>query len=288
MAITASQPNSAPLLAASGIERFQKYSQLANVNNDVAAPRLNGVTTQTAQEKIDQVQLSPAARQAYATAEASAKPVFSPELEQQTSASQPVASAADIPQSSQQRLSANSATATDTPYTAYQQPAVNSSDSDSANRDTASNSVDSVHLSPEAQQQLMKLAQRDREVQVHEAAHAAVGGRYTGAPKLSYTTGPDGKRYAVSGEVNVDMSEIPGDPAATIKKAETVHAAALAPAQPSAQDRNVAAKALQMKAEARAELMAESTTTSTEMLENSATTAPQSTSGISLFKGVIA
>lgn len=125
---------------------------------------------------------------------------------------------------------------------------------------------DSVQLSPEARQLVLQLSQRDREVQIHEAAHAAVGGKYAGAPSLTYETGPDGKRYAVAGEVNIDMSEIPGDPAATLRKAEIIRAAALAPAQPSAQDRNVAAKAAQMKAQAQAELLAESAAAASDRL----------------------
>lgn len=132
--------------------------------------------------------------------------------------------------------------------------------------DTKSNNV---HLSADEQQQILELELRDQEVQVHEAAHAAVGGQYAGAPSLSYETGPDGKRYAVSGEVNVDMSEISGDPAATMKKADVIRAAALAPAQPSSQDRNVAARAAQMKTQAQAELMAETAEAGNKMVESS-------------------
>ncbi|WP_455211646.1 putative metalloprotease CJM1_0395 family protein [Kaarinaea lacus] len=109
-------------------------------------------------------------------------------------------------------------------------------------------------LSKEEQQQVEELAARDREVKTHEAAHKAAGGGLTGPAQFSYTTGPDGKRYATGGEVSIDTSEVPGDPQATLIKANRIHAAALAPAEPSGQDRKVAAQASQMAADARAEM----------------------------------
>jgi len=123
------------------------------------------------------------------------------------------------------------------------------------------NSLDAVQLSREARE-LAKLAERDRTVRTHEAAHAAVGGPYAGSPTLTYTSGPDGRSYAVGGEVSIDMSPVAGDPQATLEKAQTVRAAALAPAQPSAQDMRVAARAMQMAARAYAELSAPSQKTS--------------------------
>ena len=79
---------------------------------------------------------------------------------------------------------------------------------------------DKVTLSAEAQQKLRELSARDQQVRTHEAAHAAIGGRYAGSPALSYEQGPDGRRYAVEGKVNIDTSEIPGDPQRTLEKAE--------------------------------------------------------------------
>lgn len=107
--------------------------------------------------------------------------------------------------------------------------------------------------------EIEQLKSREQEVIAHEQAHAAVGGRYTGAPSYDYETGPNGVRYAVSGEVSIDTSEIPGDPQATLRKAKQIKAAALAPAEPSAQDLKVAAKADRMAANARAEILAENT-----------------------------
>lgn len=98
------------------------------------------------------------------------------------------------------------------------------------------------------------LRARDAEVRRHEEAHARVGGQYAGQPSYSYQTGPDGKRYAVGGEVAIDVSEVPGDPEATINKMVVVKRAALAPAEPSGQDRRVAAYADAQRLEAQAEL----------------------------------
>lgn len=102
--------------------------------------------------------------------------------------------------------------------------------------------------------QVRELSARDAEVKAHEQAHKAVGGQYTGAISYSYQQGPDGKRYAVGGEVPIDVSEVSGDPQATIEKMRVVKAAALAPAEPSAQDQRVAALASQSIASAQVEL----------------------------------
>lgn len=113
---------------------------------------------------------------------------------------------------------------------------------------------DSQHQEIQQERVINELESRDKEVRAHELAHAAVGGSFTGAPNYSFETGPDGKKYAVGGEVSVDLSTIAGNPAATIAKMQKVHAAALAPASPSAQDRQVAATAIQIILQAQSEL----------------------------------
>ena len=105
------------------------------------------------------------------------------------------------------------------------------------------------------QQQIDELKSRDREVKAHEQAHATVGGRYAGAPSYSYELGPDGKQYAVGGEVQIDISPVAGDPQATVQKMQQVRAAALAPAEPSAADRRIAGEAAQRQLQAQAELV---------------------------------
>jgi len=93
------------------------------------------------------------------------------------------------------------------------------------------------------QQEIRQLKNRDAEVRAHERAHASVGGYHTGSPSYSFEIGPDGQKYAVAGEVSVDMSPIAGNPEATIAKMQKVRSAALAPASPSIQDTRVAAAA---------------------------------------------
>lgn len=100
---------------------------------------------------------------------------------------------------------------------------------------------------------IQELAARDREVRAHEQAHMAAGGQYAGAASYQYERGPDGVNYAVSGEVPIDTGR-ESTPQATIQKAQVVKRAALAPAEPSAQDRRVAAQAAQIESRARADL----------------------------------
>lgn len=109
-------------------------------------------------------------------------------------------------------------------------------------------------LSEEEQRQVQKLKDTDTKVQAHENAHAAAGGPHAAAPKYEYTTGPDGNRYATSGEVQIDSSPEKGNPEATIRKMDIVIRAALAPADPSSQDLAVARQAQAERTKAQAEL----------------------------------
>lgn len=112
-------------------------------------------------------------------------------------------------------------------------------------------------LTDEEEKQVRELKQRDREVRAHEQAHARVGGSYASAPTYEFQAGPDGKKYAVGGEVQIDAAPIPGKPEATIRKLDIVIRAALAPAEPSSQDLQVAQKARDDKIKAQAELRAQ-------------------------------
>lgn len=107
--------------------------------------------------------------------------------------------------------------------------------------------------SEQQQQQIQALQRADASVRQHEAAHQAAGGPYAGGASFTYTRGPDGKNYATAGEVPVDTSP-ERDPQATIRKMETVKAAALAPADPSPQDMRVAQQADAAKAQAQQEM----------------------------------
>lgn len=108
-------------------------------------------------------------------------------------------------------------------------------------------------ISPEVQRQIDQLKAADRRVRAHEQAHVAVGGELVrGGANFAYETGPDQKRYAVAGDVSIDTSK-EQTPEATIPKAQHIRQAALAPADPSPQDRQVASLASQMEMQARLE-----------------------------------
>lgn len=109
-------------------------------------------------------------------------------------------------------------------------------------------------LSEEDQKVVEKLKARDAEVKAHEQAHvAAGGGLITGGPTYSYQSGPDGQQYAIGGEVQIDSSTEP-TPEETISKMQQVRRAALAPAEPSSQDIQVASNASRLEMQARMEL----------------------------------
>jgi hypothetical protein len=108
-------------------------------------------------------------------------------------------------------------------------------------------------LTEEQKEQVKDLKKRDIEVKSHEQAHMASGGGLVqGGASYEYQNGPDGRMYAVGGEVKIDTSQ-ERTPEATIRKMQQVRRAALAPAEPSGTDRAVAAQASQVEARARME-----------------------------------
>ncbi len=114
---------------------------------------------------------------------------------------------------------------------------------------------DAENLDREELKQLQQLKSRDTEVRTHEQAHLSTAGRYaTGGATFSYQKGPDGGSYAIGGEVGIDTSK-ESTPEATITKMQTIKRAALAPADPSGADKQIAAKATAMEAQAREELL---------------------------------
>jgi len=132
-------------------------------------------------------------------------------------------------------------------------PASEETDSSASRETTGPTRPDGTPLAPEEIQYLEQLKQTDREVRQHEMAYQTVGGPYTGGASYEYEVGPDGKRYAVAGEVPIDYGPVPGNPTATIEKMQAVIAAALAPAEPSSKDIQVAAQARQYLLEAKLE-----------------------------------
>ena len=86
-------------------------------------------------------------------------------------------------------------------------------------------------------------------------AHLTVAGPYAiGGPSYTFTVGPDGQMYATGGDVQLDAAPDPSDPKKTIEKAKVIEAAAYAPADPSNQDRRVAAQAAGMEQAAERQL----------------------------------
>ena len=92
-----------------------------------------------------------------------------------------------------------------------------------------------------------------------------------------YETGPDGEKYAVAGDVNVSYQSS-SDPEVNLRNAQQLRAAALAPADPSAQDRKVAAQAEREIAQARQEIMQEQNGTAEEDTNSNTTTETSETS----------
>lgn len=159
-------------------------------------------------------------------------------------------------------VSLSAGTETDDLYRPAQRKVVKQGEQAAAGTDGQQTSADgqtadeATALSESELNLLEKLKQRDQEVKAHEQAHASVGGQYAGSASFTYQTGPDGVRYAIGGEVSVDLSAVKDDPQATIDKMTQVQQAALAPAEPSPQDRKVASQAGQIAASALADLTA--------------------------------
>lgn len=105
-------------------------------------------------------------------------------------------------------------------------------------------------LSDAERRMVEKLQARDRAVRARaEAQRTAAGQIYRGGPVYQYTTGPDGKQYAVDAEVQIE-SGAGRTPAETIERAELAARTALAGPAPTDADRRAAARAQVMAAEA--------------------------------------
>ena len=95
-----------------------------------------------------------------------------------------------------------------------------------------------------------RLEAADAGVRTHEAQHfRAAGGLAQGTAEYEYVEGPDGKLYAVAGEVSI-ASQTTGDPKDDAINAATLYNAATAPGDASAQDLAVARSAIQSANEA--------------------------------------
>lgn len=118
----------------------------------------------------------------------------------------------------------------------------------------SSGGSDSLALSDDGKRALQELKTIDQKVRAHEGAHRSAGAGLVRGGSFTYRKGPDGQMYAVGGEVVIDTSAVPDNPRATVAKMQQVQAAAMAPADPSPQDRAVAAQAAATAAKALSEL----------------------------------
>ena len=114
---------------------------------------------------------------------------------------------------------------------------------------------ESNELSEDEKHLVLDLQSRDAEVKAHEAAHQS-GGATTGGATFTYQQGPDGKMYAIGGEVSVSF-QTGSTPQKTIANAQAVIASALAPADPSGQDMAIASSAMVMIMKAQQQLSKE-------------------------------
>lgn len=104
---------------------------------------------------------------------------------------------------------------------------------------------------PQIQQVISQLKSTEEKVKAHETAHKSSGAA-TGPISYTYTRGPDGKNYITGGEVPINLSS-GSTPEETIGRMQQVIQAALAPADPSPQDRAVASQATNIKLQAQQE-----------------------------------
>jgi len=133
-------------------------------------------------------------------------------------------------------------------------------------------STDPQGLTQEETKMLRELQARDREVKAHEIAHLASAGQYArGGTSYTYQQGPDRRRYAIGGEVSIDVGK-EATPEKTIQKMEVVRRAALAPAKPSSADRAIAANASVIENQARQELHAQKTADARQQRGNKGST----------------
>ncbi|MBB4265350.1 putative metalloprotease CJM1_0395 family protein [Roseospira visakhapatnamensis] len=126
---------------------------------------------------------------------------------------------------------------------------------DGAGGDGGATAVGSpTDLTPEELAEVRRLQAIDRQVRAHEAAHKAAGAGVTGPATFTYVTGPDGRQYAVAGEVAITVNASPANPEQAVEQLEQVKRAALAPADPSPADRAAAAAADAALTQAEAEV----------------------------------
>lgn len=160
----------------------------------------------------------------------------------------------------QQRQSGTDKTVADKDAPRAQAPAPDRSDPQKGFQPSDSGTAEFVPYSPlgsstqdpQVQAEVARLKSTEEKVKAHEAAHKSAGGTMTGPVSYTYTRGPDGRNYVSGGEVPISVSS-GKTPQETISRMQQVIQAALAPADPSPQDRAVAVQAAALQQQARQE-----------------------------------
>lgn len=104
-----------------------------------------------------------------------------------------------------------------------------------------SNGVPKNYDEQDFERVLQKFKKSDADIRSHEQAHATIG-QTTSPISYNYQQGPDGKMYAVGGQVRLDVS-IPDDPKAAMHKLDQIQKASIAGAEPSGADMGIATSA---------------------------------------------
>ena len=150
---------------------------------------------------------------------------------------------------------------------------------DDATAETEEDADGGSELTKEEKLAVAQMKARDAEVRAHEQAHKAAGGSVAGSIHYEYQRGPDNQRYAVGGEVSIDVSAVAGDPQATLRKMQVVQRAASAPANRSGADRSIASAAAATAQKARAEIVAQRYEENSARTEESDTRSESRTDG---------
>jgi hypothetical protein len=98
------------------------------------------------------------------------------------------------------------------------------------------------------------LKRQERDIHAHEEAHYRSSGGKAFTPQYVYEVGPDGNKYAVKGTTKIILEEGKTSEE-TIKNARTARTAAMAPANPSDQDRKVILETVRMEQKARKKIL---------------------------------
>lgn len=117
---------------------------------------------------------------------------------------------------------------------------------------------DEPELTQQERLEVQRLQRTERSVHEHERAHQrAARDLAVSSPNYRYERGPDGKKYAVGGEVNIDASLVGAEASETVEKALRIQRAALAPNDPSPKDLQAATKARIVESKAHRKLARE-------------------------------